>query len=285
MDVKDKTAVITGAASGIGLATAKLLARKGAKIVLADFNADGLQAAEAELKVAGAEVIAGRCDVADFASVQALAAKTFEVFGTPHIVHLNAGVAGQCSFFGDDAAGWERIFGINCFGVIWGIKAFLPRMDESGEDCVILATSSGAGTEGVNFGAAAYAATKSAVLVLMESLYGTLKAKGSKVRSGVVFPPLTATRLAGDNPDVLKYVESHLRSTGVPTSLVQPEMVAEMVADGIERERFFINATRENAQTIYGGAIGSDFFDWNEPVIRARGEAQIGDGKPDSYLW
>lgn len=285
MEIAGKVAVVTGAASGIGLCTARALAEKGAKIVLADISEDALTSAVDDLKAGGHDAIGVKTDVSDFASVKALAARTYDAFGAAHIVHLNAGISGAPNFLDDDTAGWERIFGINSLGVVWGIKAFLPRMNEGGEDGVILATSSGAGAEGVNYGASAYAATKAAVMVTMEALHGLLRDSESKVRAGIVLPPLTATKLAGDDPNILKYVEGHLQSTGVPAVLVQPEQVAAMVVDGIEKDDFWIRAKRSNAQSVYDGAIGEEFFQWNDKVVRARGEAQIADAGPDSYLW
>lgn len=285
MDIQGKVAVVTGAASGIGLATAKALAAKGARVVLADVSAERLDEAVRELTDAGHEALGVATDVSDFAAMQNLAAKTYEAFGAAHIVHLNAGISGAPSFFDDNTAGWERIYNINCLGVVWGIKAFLPRMDEAGEPGVILATSSGAGAEGINYNASAYAATKASVMALMEALHGVLRDKKSQVKAGVVLPPLTATRLAGDDPAVLKFVEGHLNSTGVPAVLVQPEQVAAMVVDGIEQDDFWIRAKRRNAENVYGGDIGGAFFDWNDKVVRARGEAQVADEAPDAYLW
>ena len=285
MKIEGKVAVVTGAASGIGLATATALSDKGAKVVLADVFQDRLDEAVAALKAAGRDVVGVQTDVSDFDSMQNLASKTYEAFGAAHIVHLNAGISGAASFLEGDPADWERAFGINCFGVIWGIKVFLPRMNESGKEGVILATSSGAGAEGINYIASAYAASKASVMAVMESLYGILRDSGSKIRAGIVLPPLTATRLAGEDPSILKFVEGHLQSTGVPAVLVQPEQVAAMVVDGIEKDRFWVRATRENAETVFGGAIGADFFDWNDRIVRARGESQIADEGPDSYLW
>jgi NAD(P)-dependent dehydrogenase (short-subunit alcohol dehydrogenase family) len=282
--IEDRVAVITGAASGIGFCTAAALARKGAKVVMADVNADLLAESVGKLEAEGLAVKGVQTDVSSFESMQNLASEAYAAFGKVNIVHLNAGISASCSFFDDDTQPWDRIVGINLLGVVWGIKAFLSRMNDSGEEGLILATSSGAGTEGTNYMAYAYAATKSAVLSLMESLHGVLRDTKSKVRSGVVFPPLTATRLAGD-PAVMKFVEDQLQASGVPAALVQPEQVAEMIVDGIEKGRFFINANKDVNERIYGGAMTPEFFEWNERVIRGRSEQQLADGTPDSYLW
>jgi short-subunit dehydrogenase len=149
---------------------------------------------------------------------------------------------------------------------------------------VVLATSSGAGAEGTSYQSPGYAATKNGVVTLMECLYGQLRDRKSKVRAGLVFPPLTATNLAG-SPETMKMVEGHLQSSGVPAVLVEPEGVAEMIVDGIKRGRFFIRADRRENEAFFGGAHSDEFFSWNGRMIRGRSEQQLADGRPDSYLW
>lgn len=283
-NLKGKVAVVTGSASGIGLCTSASLARRGVCVVMADKNAEMLGNAAAALMSEGLEVHDVEADVASFASMQNLANVAYDRFGKVNIVHLNAGVAGNASFFDDVTDNWERIVDINLLGVVWGIKAFVSRMIESGEEGLILATSSGAGAEGLNYGASGYAATKISVMAIMEALHGQLRDRKANVRSALVFPPLTATRLAGD-PAMMEHIEAHLNSTGVPSVLIQPEMVADMVVDGIEKGRFYIGATRENSARIFGGAISEEFFQWHERMVRGRADAQIGDGKPDAFLW
>jgi short-subunit dehydrogenase len=174
--------------------------------------------------------------------------------------------------------------GVNFYGVVWGIKAFVPRMVERGEEGVVLATSSGSGTEGTTYSTPGYSATKAAVLSVMECLYGQLRDRGSNVRVGVVFPPLTATNLAG-NPENMKAVEAQLKSTGVDVTLVEPEAVAEMILDGIRRGRFFIRAGRAENAAFFDSRITAGFLDWNARVVRARADAQLADGTPDTYIW
>ena len=118
----------------------------------------------------------------------------------------------------------------------------------------------------------------------MECLYGQLRDRGSSLRAGVVFPPLTATNLAG-SPEMMHTVEAKLRAQGVPATLVQPEAVALMILDGIERDRFFVRAGAAESEAIFGGAISDDYLTWNERIVRGRADAQLTDGVPDSYLW
>jgi NAD(P)-dependent dehydrogenase (short-subunit alcohol dehydrogenase family) len=283
-DLDGKVAVITGAASGIGLATTRALGREGMKVVMADVDEASLKEAAGACGADGLTVQPVVTDVADFAAVRHLADAAYDSFGGTHVLHLNAGIGGAAGLLDEDTAPWHRIVGVNLLSVVWGIKAFLPRMTEAGDEGLILATSSGAGAEGTAYMSTGYAATKLAVVSVMESLHGLLRARQSPVRAGIVFPPLTATRLNGD-PANMKGVEQWLQSQGVPAALVEPEPVADMIVDGIKRDRFFIRMGREEDQRFFGGSQPAEFFGWNERMIRGRAEAQLSDGTPDGYLW
>ena len=278
-----KVAVVTGAASGIGRATARLLAQQGMKVVLAGRHKDGLDAVVDELRRASLEAMSVVADAADFGAMQQLARSAYDAYGAVHIVHLNAGVLEGGSFFDDVTDNWQQVIDVNLKGVIWGIKAFAQRMIDGGDEGYIIATSSGAGTEGTSYMSASYAATKIATLSLMESLYGHLRDKQSRIKAGVLFPPLTATNLMG-GPEAMKGVETYLRNRGVPAILVQPEQVAELLLDGVKRERFFLRVGRSESSRLFDGQFDDDYFQWSEHLIRGRAEAVIADGKPDGYL-
>jgi len=276
-------AVVTGGASGIGLAVGRLLASKGARVVISDVNEDGLAAAVAAAADDGLELTGIAADVSSLDSMRDLAETVAEQLGHVHLLHLNAGIAGMQSLLDDDAGPWEQIVGVNLLGVVWGIKAFVPGMIAHGEEGFVAATSSGAGAEGTAYQQPAYAATKMAVVTLMESLHGQLRDAESKIAAGILLPPLTATHLAGD-PSIMAHVETFLRNKGVPASVVQPEQVAAMLVDGVERGRFFMRAGKEQ-NDMFDGAITDDFLEWNEAVIRGRAEVELADAHPDRYLW
>lgn len=283
-DLAGKVAVVTGGGGGIGLATAKALAAEGMKVVVADVDEERLDGAIKLARDQNLDISGCPTDVSDFASVQALADYTYRQHGNAHVVHLNAGISSYASLLDNETEPWFRAVGVNLLGVVWGIKAFVPRMVEAGQPGLVLATSSGAGAEGTSYKSPGYAATKNAVVSIMEALYGQLRDSDSNVRAGLVFPPLTETNLAG-NPETMKFVEGHLQSTGVPAVLVQPAGVAAMIVDGIKRDRFFIRVDRKENDQFFEGAHGDEYFGWNERMIRGRSEQQLGDGAPDPYLW
>jgi NAD(P)-dependent dehydrogenase (short-subunit alcohol dehydrogenase family) len=223
-------------------------------------------------------------DVADFAAMQELARSAYDAYGAVHLVHLNAGIAGGGSFFDDVTTDWPPVIDVNLKGVMWGIKAFAQRMVDGGDEGYIIATSSSAGIDGTTYTRAGYGATKIAVLSLMESFYGQLRDKQSKVRAGVLFPPPTATNLFG-GPEAMKGAATSLRSRGVPATVVQPERVAELLLDGLKRDRFFIRVGRDESARLFDGQFGDAYIQWSEPLVRGRAEAVLTDGKPDAYLW
>ena len=285
MELGGKTAVITGAASGIGLATVRVLGREGMRVVMADLDAERLREAADACVAEGLAVHPVPTDVSDFSAVRHLADVSYDTFGAVHVLHLNAGVGGgPANLIDEDTSSWQQVVGVNLLGVVWGIKAFLPRLKEAAQEAVILATSSGAGAEGTAYRSPGYAATKLAVVSVMESLYGTLRDEQSPIRASIAFPPLTATRLSGD-PANMKFVEQFLQSQGVPAVVVEPEPVAEMILDGIRRGRFFIRLGAEENKRIFNSSQPAEYFDWSERVIRGRAEAQLADGAPDGYLW
>lgn len=191
-----KVAVITGAASGIGRALAERFASEGARLVLADIEDPPLQQAAGELRANGADVLAVQTDVSKLESVQALALWAIDTFGPVHILINNAGVAGEFgSCWGSSLEGWRWTLGVNFWGVLHGIQAFLPHMLAHGEEAHIVNTASAAAFLPIPF-AAAYGASKAAVVSLSESLYCELAEIGSAVKVSVLCPAAVKTRIA-----------------------------------------------------------------------------------------
>ena len=277
-DLAGKVAVVTGGGGGIGKATGTLFAEQGMKVVLADMNPDVLDPTVDELKARGLEVIGVQTDVADFDAVKHLADVAFETFGKVHISMNNAGTGGGGSFFDPDMSGWNRAIGVNVQGTLHGILAFLPRMVEQDEEGHILATTSGSGANGTMYTGPAYAATKMAIISLMESLYGQLRDRGSKIKPGIVFPPLTRSNMGSE------MVEEMLQKMGVPAVLGEPEELAQVILEGIQNDEFWINPTRDQDDRIFGGRLKPN-IDWQDEMVRAKADAMINRTPPDVYLW
>jgi NAD(P)-dependent dehydrogenase (short-subunit alcohol dehydrogenase family) len=283
--VEGKVAVITGAggAHSIGRATARLFAEKGAKVVLADIDEAALRETVKELADKGYDVLGVPTDVARLASVQALADTVWGHYGQVDIAFLNAGIDAAGTLFDDAMDEWHRVFDVNFFGILHGIKAFAPRMIAQGTPGDIIGTTSGAGTIGVQYQTAAYATSKSAVCTLVECLYGQLRDLGSLIRVHVMMPRLARSGLAG-NPAFMEFVQQGLVKGGVPAVLAEPEEVAVTALEAVERGSFWAHHDHEADQRLSGGRFAS-VIDWEHQVIRDRAEAIIGRTAPDSYLW
>nr|MCU0803912.1 SDR family NAD(P)-dependent oxidoreductase [Burkholderiales bacterium] len=130
---KDKVAVVTGGASGLGRAMAERFVREGMKVVIADVDAGALGKAEAELRAAGADVLGVRCDVSKAADVEALAKQALDRFGAVHVVANNAGVSPVGPIWENTVRDWEWALGVNLWGVIHGVRVFTPILLAQGE--------------------------------------------------------------------------------------------------------------------------------------------------------
>ncbi len=250
--LEGKVAVVTGAASGIGRALAERFARERMKVVLADIEEGPLAVARDALAKGGAEVIAVRTDVSRGEEVEALAQRTFEAFGTAHVVCNNAGVGVGGSAWQIDPADWNWILGVNLWGVVHGIRAFVPRMVEQEEGHVVN-TASIAGLTSAP-GMSAYSATKHAVIAVSECLHHDLAvATGGKVRVSVVCPGWVRTNIADserNRPPSLYPRASRApspRDRRIRESMkatiaagIAPEDVAESVLRAIIENRFWV---------------------------------------------
>jgi NAD(P)-dependent dehydrogenase (short-subunit alcohol dehydrogenase family) len=253
-EFKGKVAVVTGAASGIGRAMAERFAAEGMKVVLADVETGALAQTEAEMKAAGATVLAVRTDVSSASDVQALAGRTIDAFGAVHILCNNAGVPPVVGPSWElTEADWQWVLGVNLWGVIHGIRAFVPMMLKQGSEGHIVNTASIAGLLSAPW-AATYDVAKHGVVTLSESLHGELALTGSKVKVSVLCPAWVKTQLmdGGRNrPAALRdksRPESEVPQASVMEQAVrqfvatgtEPAGVAEMVLEAIREERFYV---------------------------------------------
>lgn len=279
-----KVAVVTGGSTGIGRATAAALADRGMRIVLAARRAERLDRAVHDLRDRGGDVIGVPTDVADSAAVRQLADVAFETFGCVDVAVFNAGAASADRLLEPDLHVWRRASETNVLGLVNCIAAFVPRMVERAPLPSVLATTSGAGIHGTAYASAPYAATKAAQLSIMESLYGQARDAGLNLHVGVVVPPLTRTNLAGDDLSIWAHVVAGLAAGGVPAALIEPEELADVIVEGIERRSFWIEADLEQDARHFGGRNHATIVR-NHEIIRAKAHAMIEHRPPDDYLW
>jgi NAD(P)-dependent dehydrogenase (short-subunit alcohol dehydrogenase family) len=189
-----KVAVITGAASGIGRALAERCVQEGMKVVLADVEEQALQQTRRELAAQGGETLAIQTDVSQADAVERLARLAFETYSAVHLLFNNAGVGAGKSAWESTLADWEWVLGVNLYGVIHGIRSFVPRMLESGAEGYIVNTASLAGLTS-SPGLSVYMASKHAVVSLTETLYHELTLRGAHIGVSVLCPGFVKTRI------------------------------------------------------------------------------------------
>ncbi|MCH6562185.1 MAG: SDR family NAD(P)-dependent oxidoreductase [Myxococcales bacterium] len=186
-DLRDRVAVVTGGASGVGKALAKAFLAEGMQVVLADVEEPALKTTAEELGALG-EVSSLVTDVRRFESLEALADHTYSTFGACHLLCNNAGVSvAQLNVWETTPNDWTWVHGVNVHGVMHGIQAFVPRMIEAGHEGLVMNTSSGDGGVAPLAGQSVYAASKAAVSILTECLDAQLAAE-TNLRATIFYP-------------------------------------------------------------------------------------------------
>jgi len=270
---RERTAVVTGGGGGIGLALARAFAARGARIVLADVDAEALVQAERALAAQGAPVLAVETDVTRRESVAALAGRACERFGAVHLLCNNAGIAVAGPLVGADPGDWQAAMAINFWGVVHGIDAFLPSMLERGEGGHVVNTASMAGLVGMDH-LGIYCATKFAVVGLSESLHRELAPRGIGV--SVLCPMLVATRISENSARLLGRASAF--GAGAPAapvalrgSTIAPEEVAARVVRAIETQSLYVFTHPEQQEILRRHARRQDAV--FETGFRERGES------------
>jgi NAD(P)-dependent dehydrogenase (short-subunit alcohol dehydrogenase family) len=250
-DFEGKTAVITGGASGIGRAMGKLFLSKGMNVVLGDIEQQALDKTVGELK-AGGPCIGVVTDVSKADEVQRLADRAMEEFGGIHIACNNAGVFAGGLLWEESVADYQWQLGVNVWGVIHGIRTFVPVMAALGDECHIVNTASMAAVTAMPY-SGIYHMTKHAVLALSESLYHELAFHAPNVKVSVLCPEAINTGIAASERnrpgeyskegDILESDERAMVSQALTDSVtagIGPEVMAQRVFDGIVEERFYL---------------------------------------------
>jgi NAD(P)-dependent dehydrogenase (short-subunit alcohol dehydrogenase family) len=270
---KGRVAVVTGAASGIGRGLAEKFATEGMRVVLADVEQSALEQAERELRDAGATVLGVRTDVSNEADVQALADRTLEQFGGVHVLCNNAGVGGGGLSWESSIEDWQWVMGVNFWGVVNGIRSFVPLMIKGGDEAHIVNTASVAGLM-PGAGGASYTASKFAVVGLTESLHYELLITGNtKIGVSVLCPGAVDTK-------ILDSMRNHPSRRAEPLVEGSPEaiglaMVRQALAAGMK--------PAELAGIVFAAIKTKRFYVLPHPqhnaVIAKRAEAIL-DGTP-----
>ena len=256
-DFKNKTAVLTGAGSGFGLECARIGARLGMKLVLADVQQDALDKAAAEMQAAGAQVLALRVDVSKASEVEALGRAVQQRFGAPHFVFNNAGVGAGGLIWENSVQDWEWVIGVNLMGVVHGVRVFTPMMLEAAKKDPayqghIVNTASMAGLlNAPNMGI--YGASKHAVVSISETLYQDLALVTDQIGASVLCPffvPTGITQSQRNRPTELKtegaqptrsqLIGQAMSDKAVSSGKVSAAEVAQKVFDAIAANQFYI---------------------------------------------
>ena len=255
-DFKGKTAVLTGAGSGFGLECARIGAKLGMNLVLADVQQDALDKTVAEMQAAGAPVLAMKVDVSKAEQVEALGAATLARFGAPHFVFNNAGVGAGGLIWENSAKDWEWVIGVNVMGVAHGVRVFTPMMLEAAAidpawTGHIVNTASMAGLlNAPNMGI--YNVSKHAVVALSETLYQDLALVTDQISASVLCPFFVPTGISQSHrnrpdadeapakPTRSQLIGQAMSDKAVGSGKVTAAEVAQKVFDAIAANQFYI---------------------------------------------
>lgn len=248
--LQGRVAVVTGAASGIGLALAERFAAEGMKVVMADVEAAALDSASAAVRAKAPAVHAVRTDVSRGEDVERLARETYAAFGAAHVVCNNAGVAVIGAVHEHSLADWQWVMGVNLWGVIHGVRAFVPRMLAGGDEGHIVNTASMAGLSTAPF-MSVYDVTKHGVVALSESMFKEFEATGAPISVSVVCPGLINTSIMRSSRNRPPELSEEGKAGPMAQAFGQalgdrltggypPSEVADQVVRGIREKRFYV---------------------------------------------
>jgi NAD(P)-dependent dehydrogenase (short-subunit alcohol dehydrogenase family) len=241
-------AVVTGAGSGIGLALSHAFAKAGCSVVLADVQVDALEHAATEVAEHGVDTLAVRTDVSSKESIDELVQSTLDRFGAVHVVCNNAGVSGAGDPWLGPIEGWEWTMGVNFWGVVYGIRAFLPHLIASGGGHVVNTASMAGLYPGF---APPYDASKHAVVAISESLYNSMQAGMMPIGVSCLCPGWVRTGILDADrnwPSELGELPATNAASEVTRNYVRraidegtpPAVIADMVVESVREDRYWV---------------------------------------------
>ena len=263
-DFKDKVAVITGGASGVGRSLAFALGARGARIVVGDVDSSAMEQIATDFAAEGIQAIVDHCDVTSLASLEALAVRASEEFGGLDLVFANAGIgAGEAGAMWDySEKDWQWCLNVNVWGVIHSIRAFMPRLVAAGNPAHFVVTGSGNGAYTVLPDAPIYTASKAAVHAITENLHYQVQAAGLPVKvsalfpgphvvdtglfnSGRVRPPALSKDSPGNESGInsIEDLKNMAAEYGIELPTTHPDEVARMALAGLENDSFWLLET------------------------------------------
>jgi len=258
-EFEGRVAVVTGAASGIGRALSHGLAAEGMKVVMADVEGGALDVAAQALEADGHDVLAVQTDISQADSVNALAERAVETWGKVHVLCNNAGVFAAGLSWQAPQSDYDWVFGVNVWGVLHGLRSFVPHMLAHGEPGHIVNTASMAAVTTAPF-TAPYYMSKAAVFSLSESLYGEMQARSAAIGVSVLCPELVDTAIARgerNRPEHLKRKSGEGESperelvekaigAATPTGS-DPRVLADRAIEAMRENRFYVLAPEGNS--------------------------------------
>lgn len=252
LSFEGKVAVVTGGASGLGLAMAHRFADAGMNVVLGDIEAEPLAMAEAAIAEKGVRVLPLRTDVAKADEIEALAERAYGEFGAVHVLCNNAGVGGSPGAMWElSQADWEWTIDVDLWSVVHGVRSFVPRMIESGDEAHVVNTASIAGMVSGAVGGP-YTVAKFGVVALSEQLYYELGRAGHDIGVSVLCPGFVNTGIYdSDRNRQAEYGESAVPVPASPSpiraaleerrqTMMQPAEISEMVFEAIHDRALYI---------------------------------------------
>jgi NAD(P)-dependent dehydrogenase (short-subunit alcohol dehydrogenase family) len=262
--LKDKVAVITGAASGFGRELAILCAQEGMRVVMTDVDEAGLRVTDDLLKPTGAKTLCLKCNVADAAAVEHVAQQTYEHFDAAHLLFNNAGVATAGPIWTTTLEDWQWTLGVNLMGVVHGIRSFVPRMLKQGDECHVVNTASVAGLLSVP-ASSAYCVSKHGVVTLSECLHHELQTAKATIHVSVLCPAFVNTGIA----DAARNRPQELAATS-PQASVYEEWVRQAVRKGKL-------SAADIARTTIDAVKADRFYILTHPAIKGAIETRMRD--------